>query len=64
MDKLKKKPLSFIKFVVILLFISVASALIYREFFKKEKEEVKEIEKFIYEILNNDLSTENRTQNF
>ena len=42
MDKLKKKPLSFIKFVVILLFISVASALIYREFFKKEKEEVKD----------------------
>ena len=26
--------------------------------------EKKEIEKFIYEILNNDLSTENRTQNF
>ena len=41
MDKLKKKPRSFIKFVVILLFIFVAF-LVYKEFFKKEKEEIRD----------------------
>jgi len=40
MDKLKKKPRSFIKFVVILLFIFVA-LLVYKKFFKKEKEEIR-----------------------